>query len=402
MVTAPLQEYLFLSHFSTLSELKFSNLLACYGDLNSVLNASSQELISRGVNPGLLGQLRNARHLASSNRDVQKALEWNEREGNSIVCFEDSCYPQRLKEIDHAPALLYVKGKVDLLKKAQLAIVGSRKASPYGLNNAFQLAKDSAAAGLTVTSGLATGIDSRAHQGALDQGGGTIAVIGTGIDRCYPTKNHSLKQKIESCGTVISEFCLGSPPLAHHFPRRNRIISGLSIGVLVIEAANRSGSLISARLAMEQNREVFAVPGLISNPQSEGCHRLIREGAKLVESVVDIIEEFPFLETKATEAQGRQAESKEMLSQESPNIQTRKLSAIDSALLSRDKNYLPNNLVNSKQEKILAVLKSQPSLLDTLAVETKIDQQELIEALFELEARGSITLESGRYNYCGG
>jgi DNA processing protein len=380
MVSVPLQEYLFLSHYSTLSEQKFSKLLSVFGDLTSILSSTSQEFVTQGVSPRLLGDFNRARRMANSNSDVQKALEWSAKDGNFIVCYEDSRYPQRLKEIDHAPTLLYVKGNPDLLSTNQIAIVGSRKASPYGLSNAFQLAKEASAAQLYVTSGLATGIDRRAHEGALNDTGRTIAVIGTGIEGCYPTKNYGLKQEIENNGAVVSEFALGSPPLAHHFPRRNRIITGLSLGVLVIEAAARSGSLISARLAMEQNREVFAVPGLISNPQSAGCHQLIRQGAKLVESMADILEEFPQLDTRG----GDQIQK---ASKNSENIDTDRQSA---------------NLNDQTQKKILRSLKSQPCLLDTLALETNIEINALIESLLVLESRGTISLESGRYHYCGG
>ncbi|MFT6293953.1 MAG: DNA processing protein [Glaciecola sp.] len=379
MVSVPLQEYLFLSHYSSLSEQKFSKLLSVFGDLTSILSSTSEELVSQGVNPGLLNELNSARRMANGNTKVQKALEWSAKDGNFIVCYEDSRYPQRLKEIDHAPALLYVKGRPDLLSEDQIAIVGSRKASPYGLSIAFQLAQEASAVQLNVTSGLATGIDRRAHEGALNDIGHTIAVIGTGIEECYPTKNYRLKQEIESNGAVVSEFALGSPPLAHHFPRRNRIITGLSLGVLVIEAAARSGSLISARLAMEQNREVFAVPGLISNPQSAGCHQLIRQGAKLVESMADILEEFPHLDTKSMDQFQKAFISSQSTDTDSQNL----------------------DLNDSIQEKILRSLKSQPCLLDTLALETNIEINELIERLLVLESRGTISLESGRYHYCG-
>lgn len=379
MVSVPLQEYLFLSHYSSLSEQKFSKLLSVFGDLTSILSSTSEELVSQGVNPGLLNELNSARRMANGNTKVQKALEWSAKDGNFIVCYEDSRYPQRLKEIDHAPALLYVKGRPDLLSEDQIAIVGSRKASPYGLSIAFQLAQEASAVQLNVTSGLATGIDRRAHEGALNDVGHTIAVIGTGIEECYPTKNYRLKQEIESNGAVVSEFALGSPPLAHHFPRRNRIITGLSLGVLVIEAAARSGSLISARLAMEQNREVFAVPGLISNPQSAGCHQLIRQGAKLVESMADILEEFPHLDTKSMDQFQKAFISSQSTDTDSENL----------------------DLNDSIQEKILRSLKSQPCLLDTLALETNIEINELIERLLVLESRGTISLESGRYHYCG-
>ncbi|MFT6402684.1 MAG: DNA processing protein [Pseudohongiellaceae bacterium] len=379
MVSVPLQEYLFLSHYSTLSDQKFSKLLSVFGDLTSILSSTSQEFVSQGVNPGLLNEFNRARRMANSNSEVQKALDWSAKDGNFIVCYEDSRYPQRLKEIDHAPTLLYVKGNPDLLSTNQIAIVGSRRASPYGLSNAFQLAKEASAVQLYVTSGLATGIDRRAHEGALNDTGRTIAVIGTGIEGCYPTKNYGVKQEIESNGAVVSEFALGSPPLAHHFPRRNRIITGLSLGVLVIEAAARSGSLVSARLAMEQNREVFAVPGLISNPQSAGCHQLIRQGAKLVESMADILEEFPHLDTNG-------ADQITKASKNPASIDTDRQNAA---------------LNDPTQKKILRSLKSQPCLLDTLALETNIEINELIESLLLLESRGTISLESGRYHYCG-
>ncbi|MFT4888428.1 MAG: DNA processing protein [Pseudohongiellaceae bacterium] len=379
MVSVPLQEYLFLSHYSTLSDQKFSKLLSVFGDLTSILSSTSQEFVSQGVNPGLLNEFNRARRMANSNSEVQKALDWSAKDGNFIVCYEDSRYPQRLKEIDHAPTLLYVKGNPDLLSTNQIAIVGSRRASPYGLSNAFQLAKEASAVQLSVTSGLATGIDRRAHEGALNDTGRTIAVIGTGIEGCYPTKNYGVKQEIESNGAVVSEFALGSPPLAHHFPRRNRIITGLSLGVLVIEAAARSGSLVSARLAMEQNREVFAVPGLISNPQSAGCHQLIRQGAKLVESMADILEEFPHLDTNG-------ADQITKASKNPASIDTDRQNAA---------------LNDPTQKKILRSLKSQPCLLDTLALETNIEINELIESLLLLESRGTISLESGRYHYCG-
>lgn len=381
MVSVPLREYLFLSHFSTLSDQKFSKLLSIYGDLKSIVSATPHELASHGVNSGIVGQFKSAHRHAISNSDVQKTLEWSYLEGNFIVCYEDIRYPQRLKEIDHAPALLYVKGNPDLLNTDQIAIVGSRKASPYGLSIAFQLARQTSAARLTVTSGLASGIDRRAHEGALEESGQTIAVIGSGIDRCYPTKNRRLKREIEISGAVVSEFPLGSPPLAHHFPRRNRIISGLSMGVLVVEAATRSGSLISARLAMEQNREVFAVPGQLSNPQSAGCHQLIKQGAKLVESVADIIEEFPQIDIKSAEGSEKQA----------IKVTNNRSEAQDLGSIYED----------STQKKILTALKCQPCLLDTLASETNLDMGELIESLLELEYQGSISLESGRYHYCG-
>lgn len=186
---------------------------------------------------------------------------------------------------------MFVQGDVTLLNAWQLAIVGSRNPSSSGRESAYAFAEYLASGDLIITSGLAMGIDAAAHQGALAGGGKTIAVVGTGLDRVYPAKHHDLAHQIVEKGALVSEFPLGTPPKAENFPRRNRIISGLSLGTMVVEAAIRSGSLITARMAMEQGREVFAMPGSIHNPLARGCHRLIREGAKLVESAEDIIEE---------------------------------------------------------------------------------------------------------------
>ena len=194
-----------------------------------------------------------------------------------------------MKLINDAPALLYVHGNLSILQDPQLGIVGSRNPTQSGHNNAYEFAKHLAQTGLCITSGLALGVDGAAHQGTIDGNGPTIAVIATGIDRVYPAKHRDLAHKIVENGAIISEFPVGTHPDSRHFPRRNRIISAMSYGVLVVEAALKSGSLITARLAMEQNREVFAIPGSIHNPLAKGCHQLIRQGAKLVETAEDIL-----------------------------------------------------------------------------------------------------------------
>lgn len=196
-----------------------------------------------------------------------------------------------LAELKDAPIGLFVRGNPALLAQPQLAIVGARNPTPHGRETAQHFADHLSRCGLTITSGLATGIDAAGHQGALDADGPTIAVCGTGLDVCYPATNRQLADMIATKGALISEFPPGTPAYKEHFPRRNRIISGLALGTLVVEAAVRSGSLITARLAAEQGREVFAVPGSIRNPLSQGCHRLIRQGAVLVESPQDILEE---------------------------------------------------------------------------------------------------------------
>lgn len=223
--------------------------------------------------------------------DVEAGLAWASQAGNCIVTLADATYPQTLLDQPDPPVLLYAKGRVDLLNSPALAVVGSRNATRQGEANAEAFAEALAAAGITVVSGLALGIDAAAHRGALKSPASTIAVIGTGPDRIYPARNQDLARSIAETGLIISEFAVGTPPLAGNFPRRNRIIAGLGLGCLVVEAAQRSGSLITARLAAEVGREVFAIPGSIHSPLSRGCHALIRQGAKLVESAQDILEE---------------------------------------------------------------------------------------------------------------
>lgn len=222
---------------------------------------------------------------------IDEALAWIEKPGHFIVTLADSAYPRTLLDTPDPPTVLYGRGNPALLDTPALAIVGSRNATPQGLRNAEAFAQLLAQRGLTIVSGLALGVDTAAHRGALSAPGNTIAVIGTGADRLYPAQNKALAIEIERHGLILSEFPLGTPPLPGNFPRRNRIISGLARGVLVVEAALESGSLITARQAAEQGRDVFAIPGSIHSPLARGCHRLIREGAKLVETAHDILEE---------------------------------------------------------------------------------------------------------------
>lgn len=214
---------------------------------------------------------------------------------SEIITFDDPLYPRLLKQIYDPPLVIFIQGNKELLNECQLAIVGSRSASVNGRETAFELAQQLAEMGLVITSGLALGIDAVAHKGALTFNASTIAVVATGLDKVYPARHRALAQQIISHnGAIISEFLPGTLPKSGHFPKRNRIISGLSIGVLVVEAALKSGSLITARCALEQNRDVFSIPSAINNPQAKGCHWLIKQGAKLVEEVADIIEELTF------------------------------------------------------------------------------------------------------------
>ena len=238
--------------------------------------------------------------------DVQSAIDSTEKwlaaaPDHALLTLADSGYPQALLATIDPPPALFVIGRVELLNRPSIAIVGSRNATRQGAENAQLFARALAQAGVTVASGLALGIDAAAHRGALaaDSDASTIAVVGTGVDVTYPASNRTLTTEVRKRGVVISEFTLRTPALAHNFPRRNRIIAGITRGTLVVEAALRSGSLITARLAAENGREVFAVPGSIHSPLAKGCHRLIREGAKLVESAQDVLEEIGFARCSA-------------------------------------------------------------------------------------------------------
>lgn len=248
---------------------------------------------SRGTLTGIVGsetaeRLRNG----PAPETLEAALAWLDEPGNRILTLADPDYPPALLEIPDPPTLLYLKGDAGLLARPALAVVGARSATPQGLDNARAFARALAEAGLNIVSGLALGIDTAAHRGALEAADGrTVAVIGTGADRVYPARNRDLAHRIAERGAIVSEFPLGTPPLAHNFPRRNRIIAGLALGVLVVEAAPDSGSLITARLAGENGREVLAIPGSIHSPLARGCHRLIRDGAKLVETAGDVLDE---------------------------------------------------------------------------------------------------------------
>ena len=222
---------------------------------------------------------------------VEHALAWLEQPGNAIVTLADAAFPKLLLEIPDPPAVLYCRGRTDLLNRPALALVGSSNATAQGNSNAEQFARSFSTAGLTIVSGLAQGIDAAAHRGGLAGEGSTIAVLGTGVDIIYPRVNAALGAEIAASGLLLSEFPLGTKALAHNFPRRNRLISGLAQGCLVVEAALASGSLITARAAAEQGREVFAVPGSIHSPLSKGCHALIKTGAKLAESAEDVLSE---------------------------------------------------------------------------------------------------------------
>jgi DNA processing protein len=261
-------------------------LLRAFGAPGQALQANTSE-IARAAGEAAAAALRSRPDSAL----VRRSLEWLEEEGNHLLTLADERFPQTLLETADPPLLLFVKGRVELLERPSLAVVGSRSGTARGIRDAEAFAQALSEAGLTIISGLAIGIDSAAHRGGLMGSASSIAVVGTGLDKVYPARNRELAHRLAAEGALVSEFPLGTPPLASNFPRRNRIISGLARGCLVIEAALPSGSLITARQAADQGREVFAVPGSIHSPLSKGCHWLLKQGAKLVESAQDVLEE---------------------------------------------------------------------------------------------------------------
>lgn len=298
---------------------------------------------------------------APDSAQIDSDLEWLAGAQRRLVTIKDAAFPQRLREIAGAPIALFCQGDSDLLALPQLAIVGARSATPQGLENARAFAAELARRGLIITSGLALGIDGAAHKGALEADGLTLAVCATGLDRVYPASHKKLAHQIAEKGLLISEFPPGTPGRAEHFPRRNRIISGLSLGVLVVEAAVNSGSLITARQATEQGRDVFAMPGSIHNLMARGCHRLIRQGAKLVESVDDILEEI------------------------APQLAGLRSTAPDAAIAP----------ASSEQEMILRALGDTPLDFDTLLQRSGLTLDALSQQLLTLELAGRVATTAG-------
>jgi len=303
---------------------------------------------------------------------IERDLRWLEAPGRVLITAEDPRYPPQLAAVPGCPPALFVEGDPALLSRPQIAIVGSRSATAAGRETAFEFAARLTAHGFAITSGLAVGIDAAAHRGALAAEGVTIAVCGTGLDRVYPDEHRALACEIVAAGALVSEFPTGTPPHAHNFPRRNRLLSGLARGVLVIEAAARSGSLITARLAGEQGRDVMAVPGSIHNALARGCHRLIKDGAALVETVDDVLAALGY-----------------------PGL----VAHADSAAETRDGAEISNGRLDSGAEMLLNALGFEPTDLDRLVERTGLSAQSAISTLQLLELEGRVeSLAGGRYS----
>lgn len=281
---------LILWRTSGIGPISMRRLIEQFGSAEAVFNVSGQLLQATGLKQPVIDAIQTIDPEVQTGAETD--LKWfTSSERRYILTPEHEYYPRTLHDIDAPPPLLFVVGNPSLLNDPQLAIIGSRNPSREGRDNAYAFATCLAQNGLTITSGLAEGIDADSHAGALQVGGSTIAVVGTGLDIVYPKQNRKLAEQISQTGAIISEYPIGTKPLPLNFPRRNRLISGLSVGTLVVEATVQSGSLVTAKHAMEQGREVFAIPGSIHNPMARGCHQLIRQGAKLVETAQDILEE---------------------------------------------------------------------------------------------------------------
>lgn len=322
--------------------------------------------------------LRSIRHPDWQSIDAD--LEWASQSNCHIIPIVSSWYPNLLREIADPPILLYVQGDPELLQYPQIAMVGSRNPSHYGKEAAFEFAKHLANAGLIVTSGMATGIDSCSHRGALEASGLTISVWGTGLDMVYPAKNKSLAEDILKEGTLVSEYPIGTKPVAHNFPRRNRIISGMSLGTLVVEAAVQSGSLITAKQATEQGREVLAIPGSIHNPMARGCHRLIRQGAKLVETGDDILQELGSL-----------------ISQSMAQLPSKNTKQENKSAHTDNTRQASSEILSIEQQRLLDCIEFEPVSIDALVERSRLTPESISSMLVELELHGAVNSNGGLY-----
>jgi len=314
---------------------------------------------------------------------MQHCLDWLEGESRWLITRDDPLYPPLLKRIPDAPTVLFVAGDANALLYPQVAIVGSRNATPGGLGHARSFAATLARSGFVITSGLAAGVDGAAHQGCLDAGGTTIAVAGTGLDQVYPARHRDLARGIVGAGALVSQFPPGVGPLPGNFPARNRIISGMSLGVLVVEAGLKSGSLITARLASEQGREVFAIPGSVHNPLSRGCHRLIRDGARLVETADEVVEELASL------AHELAASIQHLLAPEPASARVGLEESSDSPHIEEDPEY----------SRLLEVIGFDPTPVDEIIERSQLTPAAVSSMLLMLELDGKVSAHAGgRYS----
>lgn len=347
-----------LSRVSCLGPVRIINLIKQFGSAKNAWEASREELSRvKGISDRLSSQIEQERY----NIDLEDAWKEIQDRGIKVIVFEDKEYPEPLKNIYASPALLYIRGELGPPDQAGIGVVGTRKFTSYGKRTALKTSRYLAYHGFTIISGLARGIDTFAHRGALDAEGRTVAVLGSGVDVIYPRENKDLAEEIIKNGAVISEFPLGTLPLPGNFPRRNRIISGLSAGVVVVEAAERSGALITADFALEQGKEVFVVPGNIDSPYSKGCNKLIKQGAVLIEEPADILQELGY-------ECGSQFEEE----------------------------IIPLNLTGEEKE-LMKIITGQPLHIDEILVKSCLPPHKLNSLLSVMELKGAVKQLAGKY-----
>jgi DNA processing protein len=355
--------YITLNMMDGIGPVKVRAMIDALGSPEAILSSHSDALRGvKGIGPELARRITSPEERPDAEAEIRRAGKLGAR----IVTFLDDEYPARLKEIHDPPLALYVRGTFEAADRHSIAIVGSRRTTLYGRTVADRLAYQLAKAGLTVVSGLARGIDTAAHEGALKGGGRTGAVIGSALDHLYPPENRALSQKIEKSGYLMSEFPLGTEPGKTTFPMRNRIVSGICVGIIVVEAGRGSGALITANQAMEQGRIVFAVPGRIDAPTSRGCHDLLKQGARLVDGIDDVLEELEFLIPPERKSQAKELD-------EGPTIQ-----------------------VSEPEEKIVRSLWNGPLDVDDLSRKTGLTISEISMHLITLEMKRVVRMRPGR------
>jgi DNA processing protein len=352
-------------NLKSVSLISMRRALENFPDIKQLFHATTLELQIAGFNNKAIQSIRSA-EISSQ----EKTLQWCKQENCQIITLQDSAYPALLKEISDPPLVLFIQGNINTLSQPQIAMVGTRNPTHNGRDNAHHFARALTQAGLVITSGLATGIDGASHHGALKEGKPTIAVLGSGLAHIYPVIHQQLARQISENGALVTEFSPWMEPKSFNFPRRNRIISGLSLGVFVIEATLKSGSLITARYAAEQGRDVFAIPGSIHNPQARGCHQLIRQGAKLVETAADIIEEISALHHAS--------------------------SWVDLKADPRKPSTKPTNL-DKKHLDLLNFIGYEVTTMDTLITRSGLTVSQVSSMLLSLELQSYVNLTPGGY-----
>ncbi|NPT41823.1 DNA-protecting protein DprA [Paraburkholderia sp. 1N] len=383
-------------------------LLAALGLPEAIFNQSPEALAEIAGEAAARAVL--APHIPDFDARLDAVIAWRELPGNHLVTLDDPAYPPTLLTMPDPPPLLYIKGRLDLLHTRAVALVGSRSATPQGVEDAERFARELSQAAVTIVSGLALGIDGAAHRGGLEGVGGTVAVIGTGADIVYPAAHHALARQIATQGAILSEWPLGTPARAANFPQRNRLIAGLVSGVVIVEAAMRSGSLITARLANEMGRDIFALPGSIHAPLSRGCHRIIKQGAKLVETPDEVLEELGFAKPVATNTASKQAALWDgaggrdasmglaSVADQSDPVATPASGAIQPELRAAPASPTAPPAMSAEALQLLDALGHAPATLEILATRTEMGDAALQNTLLQLELAGQVTaLPGGRF-----